>query len=187
MTSASKVLATGVILVFILSSCATGPTEVIQPVPVPSALSASPSPEETTKPPSSPDQQRSATGTFTSIDGQTTGRVEAEVKIMSDGSGLTASDATVRLFDLVTPYEHLSTGGALAPRGDDPCFDIGIRAGGGIIVPDENGSATTIMPTEVEGHELYEIVLHLDWTQIDPETESCLQPVVARAPLTWND
>lgn len=188
MTTMSKTIVAGAILAFILSSCATAPIEVEQPAAAPSA---SPSVEENTEPSSSPgeqrsppDQQHSATGTFSSIDGQTTGRVEVEVKRMSDGSGLTASDATVMFFDLAMPYEHLTHGGALAPRGEDPCFDTGTPASGGAIVPDENGSATAIMPAEIEGHYLYEIVLHLDWTQIDAETESCMQPVIARVPLT---
>ncbi|WP_440312757.1 hypothetical protein [Leucobacter chromiireducens] len=43
------------------------------------------------------------------------------------------------------------------------------------------------MPAADSDYSLHEIVLHLDWTQIDAETEACMQPVVARAPLTWSE
>lgn len=184
MTTVSKTIAVGAILAFFLSSCATGPTEVAQPTARPSA---SVPVEESSEPPSVTVQSRTATGTFTSIDGQTTGRVEVASKRATIGSTTTDTDATVSFFDLATPYSHLTAGGALVPRGDDPCFDTGTRAGGSMIIPDVDGSATTIMPAEVDGHRLHEILLHLDWTQVDTETETCLQPVVARAPLTWND
>lgn len=134
---------------------------------------------------SSPGVNRSATGILTSIDGQTTGRVEVQIEEVTDDFGTTSPLATVKFFDLVSPYDHLTPGGALAPRGDDPCFDTGIRSGGGTIFPDADGFATATMPAEDGGYSLHEILLHLDWTQIDSETEACMQPVVARAPLTW--
>ncbi|MBL3682001.1 hypothetical protein [Leucobacter aridicollis] len=130
-------------------------------------------------------ENRTATGILTSVDGQTTGRVKVQLEDFTDDFGITTPLATVEFFDLVTPYDHLTPGGALAPRGDDPCFDTGGRSGGGMITPDENGFATATMPAADSGHFLHEIVLHLDWTQIDAETEACMQPVVARAPLTW--
>lgn len=130
---------------------------------------------------------RTATGTLISADGQTTGRVEVEIENVTDGFGETSPLATVQFFDLTTPYSHVTPGGSLAPRGDDPCFDTGIRSAGGSIVPAQDGTATAVMPAEAEGNLLYEIVLHLDWTQVDAEIEPCMQPVVARARLTWDD
>ncbi|MGO1735864.1 MAG: hypothetical protein ACTHZ9_06030 [Leucobacter sp.] len=132
-------------------------------------------------------ENRTATGVLTSSDGQTSGRVEVQLGEFTDDSGITTPIATVEFYDLVTPYDHLTPGGALAPRGDDPCFDTGIRSGGGMITPDENGFAVDSLPAEDSGHFLYEIVLHLDWTQVDSEVEACMQPVVARAPLTWTE
>lgn len=174
--------ATATMLALTLSACATGPNEVDQ------SAAADPAPpdagEKTTL---SSDEQRSATGTFTSVDGQTTGRVVVEVEDMTDDLGVADPIATVKFFELATPYEYLTAGGSLAPRDEDSCFDSGFRAGGGRIVPDENGSATAIMPADAEGNYLHEIVLHLDWTQVDAETEPCMQPIVARAPLTWNN
>ncbi|MBL3679539.1 hypothetical protein [Leucobacter chromiireducens] len=108
-----------------------------------------------------------------------------QIEEVTDDSGITTPLATVEFFDLVTPYDHLTPGGALAPRGDDPCFDTGIRSAGGTITPDGDGFATATMPAADSDYSLHEIVLHLDWTQIDAETEACMQPVVARAPLTW--
>lgn len=170
MTRASKATVVGVILAFMLSSCAIGPTEVVQPPPSPAVL-----------------EPRSATGTFTSIDGQTTGTFEVDLKVLAGSDELEASDAKVRLFNLAMPYEYITVGGSLEPRGEDPCFDVKTRAASGQVFPDESGSAAAIMPGSVQGFFLYEIVLYLDHTQVDSETSSCINEVVARAPLTWND
>lgn len=128
-----------------------------------------------------------ATGVLTSADGQTTGRVNVVIEEVTDDFGETDLLATVEFFDLVSPYAHLTPGGALAPRGDDPCFDTGLRSAGGTITPDKNGYATATMPAEVDGYSLHEVLLHLDWTQVGPEDEGCMQPVVARAPLVWSE
>ena len=126
-----------------------------------------------------------ASGTLVSADGTTTGRVEV---VLEDEVGSTGEDepvAHVTFIDLKTPYDRLATGGALEPRGEDPCFDTGLRSGGGDIVPDRDGTVTTVMPATGEGHTLSEIVLHLSGDQVAEGESACIQPVVARAALTW--
>lgn len=132
-----------------------------------------------------------ATGTLVGLDGKPVGRVEVEL-YDTDDFGLVAETA---IFDLAAPYARLQVGGSLAPRGDDPCFDEGLRSSGGMLEPDSSGVAVASLPAEIEGHELYELVLHLDHTNLDagdgfgvgPEGSACLQPVVARAELTWTE
>ena len=126
-----------------------------------------------------------ATGTLVSADGTTTGRVEV---VLEDEVGRTGENepvAHVTFFDLKTPYDRLATGGALESRGEDPCFDTGIRSGGGDIVPDRDGAVTSVMPATGEGHTLSEIVLHLSGDQVADGESVCMQPVIARAVLTW--
>lgn len=177
MTTTSGVFSS-IVALLLLSGCMSATPDSAEPT--------APTIEEVqeTEAPAEPVQPSTATGTFNSDDGQTTGRVEVTLGALTEPDALLA---TVNIYDLVTPHEHVTVGGALEPRGEDPCFDTGFRSSGGIVVPEGNGSATTTIPAEAEGHTLYEIVLHLDWTQIDSENEPCMQPVIARAPLEWDD
>lgn len=126
-----------------------------------------------------------ATGTLVSADGTTTGRVEVVLEDEVGSTGENEPVAHVTFMDLKTPYDRLTTGGALEPRGEDPCFDTGIRSGGGDIVPDRDSAVTSVMPATGEGHTLSEIVLHLSGAQVAEGESTCMQPVIARAALTW--
>lgn len=135
-------------------------------------------------------QHRTASGVIASPSGDVSARFEAEVLIPAtqlDGEGAASPVATVEFFDFTLPYDRVSVGGSLYPRGDDECFDAALRSGGGEIVPDAAGSASAKLPFDAEGYELYELVLHLNYTQVDPGTTGCMEPVVARAPLAWEE
>lgn len=109
-------LTTCVLAAVALSGCAPEPGASV------SSDSTQPSPAQTSSPAT---QNRTATGILTSVDRQTTGRVEVQIEEVTDDSGITTPLATVEFFDLVTPYDHLTPGGALAPRGDDPALTPG--------------------------------------------------------------
>lgn len=166
-----------------LVACAPEPSESPSESPEPSPTSdevahaseAAPDDVETSA------YERVATGTFVPVDGETTGTVIVtleETNVPHDPLAL------VTFTDLSTPHARLGVGGALEPRGeDDPCFDIGIRSGGGDIFPPDHVEPT-ILPFTGEGWEMTDIVLH---TQDTESGDGCINTVVARAALHWTE
>ncbi|NLA65191.1 MAG: hypothetical protein GX862_04570 [Leucobacter sp.] len=125
-----------------------------------------------------PNELQYATGDFISPDGRITGEVKIAV---TEVNGLRLAD--LEFVNLSAPYETLGIGGSLAPRGDDPCFDAGLRASAG-----EWPVTTTSIPMAMEissgSRILHEIVLYESFYNYENE-HSCTHLVVARAPLTW--
>lgn len=122
--------------------------------------------------------ERTASGTLVPLDGATTGRI---VVTLEESSAPGDPSAHVTFTELSTPHARLGVGGALEPRGEDSCFDVGIRSGGGDIHP-HDGLQSSSMPFTGEGWEMTDVVLT---TNGDGASGGCLNTVVARAALEW--
>jgi hypothetical protein len=125
-----------------------------------------------------PRQLQHAHGVFTSQDGQITGEVSVNV-VLDNGRRFADLDFT----GISAPYDVLGVGGSLAPRGDDPCFDAGLRASSG-----EWSVVDSNIPMAMEISDgsqiLHEIILYESHYYGDSE-HGCVHTVVARAPLLW--
>lgn len=164
------------LLLTALSSCSATPQ---QPV---SAQDTEATPEQ----PSSAAADTIATGELIAIDGEhISGHVLVTISDPAAGAAPTEPHATVTFSDFSIPYEYVTVGGILATEAQTSCFDTGLRVGGGQITPDSQGTAETLMPTMLQGQRTQEIVLYLDHTQVHNSAD-CLQPVVARAALSWH-
>lgn len=168
--------------VLVLSGCASEPSNGAGSSPQnhtpPTASEAPASSAQETLP--------TATGTFVSLDGQTTGGVEVTLEPFTEPDGSETQIATIRLTELHTPYDRLGVGGSTSPRGDDRCFDDGLRSGDGDIHPGTE-NLTTNMPAETLGHSLYEVVLIVNGEHSSSGWSECMNSVIARAPLTWSE
>ena len=130
---------------------------------------------------------QTATGEFVSLDGLTSGKIEVTLEPFTEPDGSQTKVATVRFTELDTPYSRLGVGGSTSPRGDDRCFDEGLRSGGGDIHPKEGLEAlTSTMPAETMGHFLYEVVLLVNAENAASGWSECMNSIVARAPLAWS-
>lgn len=126
---------------------------------------------------------RTASGTIVSDDGLTSATFEIETSSNFRTEDPDAELGDVRLTDIVSPFDSLAVGGALVGSEPGPCFDTGLRTGGGEIAV---GSApqSTIMPMDAEGIKVAELVLTI--TEGDPNA-ACFYRVIARAPLVWDE
>ncbi|WP_141886288.1 hypothetical protein [Leucobacter komagatae] len=128
---------------------------------------------------------RTASGTIVSEDELTSATFEVETFLRTLDDGETEEIGEVRFTDLTAPVATLGVGGELIGSAAGPCFDTGLRTGGGdISVGPAEGPQTSTMPMDAEGREVAELVLLVH--EQDPNAE-CFYRVVARAPLVWDE
>lgn len=151
----------------------------------PAAPPTAPAPPLATQQPEEISEKLIATGDLIAGDGQDiSGQVQIFAAEPLPGAPETEVNAVVAFSNLSIPYQHVVVGGALDAKAQESCFDLGLRASGGQISPDQHGAVETTMPFVLLGQTVQEIVLHLDYTQVE-ESAECRQPVVARAVLNW--
>lgn len=134
---------------------------------------------------------RIGNGTLESFDGYTQGEFEVTIEDWTEAFGEYSPLAIVTLTNLETNEQRLGIGGSLAPRGDDRCSDTGFRSSSGDIFPDELSDLREVithpMPAEAQGNDLYEIVLIANGTDSITSWEGCLNSVVARGLINWQE
>lgn len=126
------------------------------------------------------DFPKTGSGSFVASDGMTTGTVSITVREVS-GRPL----ASLKFKDLDAPYDEFGIGGALEPRGEDPCFDTGFRSSTHDFRPVE-GIDPGPLPASHEDLFLSEIILYLNYAMEGYSDEgSCINSIIARAPIDW--
>ncbi|RGE19647.1 hypothetical protein [Leucobacter sp. wl10] len=185
-----SMLIVSVVSTALLSSCAATPDNT--------QADNVPDPVTIQEDPRLPRNGEAASGELLALDGSSIGAVRAVFWGNEDDS---ISSADLEFTDIDPAYDGTRVGGSLEPRApDDPCFDIGIRTSETPLdLTGDNNSDLKQIDPEYKGYLLYEVVLYLDletgyrapslgffgWDE-DPVTTKCINPVVARAELAWD-
>lgn len=151
--------------------------------PVPGSSAASPadaSPDTSQSAPARLERGDQATGTLSSADGRITGTVKVTVVFGGDEAA-----AAVEFSDLKTDLPLLRVAGLHSPADDVACLDRWPHSEAGSISPPEKLDPG-LMPVAFLGARVEEIVL-FGVEDSEDDTNQCVFPLLARAPLVWTE